>query len=817
MIFRRRLIITAAVICHVLLLPSIVTSQFLQPAPAGEGPVAEALPPAPARSRVPTEDVTIRARHQEKEGDVYRLRGEAEISYRNLVLRADEITYNADSGEATAAGNVSLNGGPHDEHIVASHGSYNVRAETGRFYDVVGSTGARIRGRSVILTSSNPLVFSGKIVEKLGPDKFVVHHGSITTCSETDPKWTFKAQRVEVVPGENAKIFHSSFHLFKVPVFYFPFVQHPVEKLGRQTGFLIPTMGQSSRKGTIIGDSFFWALNRSMDASVGAEYYSHRGFAQHGEFRARPTNESFITFRYFGVLDRNQGPGTPDQGGQEAHLNAEGVLPLRTRAVADINYLSSFVFRLAFAESFAQAINSEVRSLAFLSNSYRDLAINVMAARYQNFQSATRGDLITIVHAPGIEISSRERRIAGTRLHWSFDLAGEAVSRREPNFVTADLVGRFDLEPRISLPLVWRGWSLRPEVGLRNTYYTERLVSDGSGVGVPVPKAVNRRAFETAVELRPPALARIFDGELLGHTIKHAIEPRLVYRYVSGVDSFRSIIRFDARDILSDTSELEYALLHRIYAKRRDGGDCKAREPEAPTPDLSQPPWARAPRPESVAEPPCGPGYAREVISWELAQKYFFDPSFGGALVDGRRNVFTTTAQFTGIAFLTEPRRFSPIISRLRVRATNSADIEWHVDYDTRKGRVSSSTGFLNYAFGHFAVGGGHTFLHAPGEIIVSQPTPSPERFNQFRTLLRYGNPNKRGWSAGATIGFDANLQFLQYSAVQTTHNWDCCGLTFEYRRFALGVVRNENQFRFALTLANIGTFGTLKRQERLF
>ena len=41
--------------------------------------------------------------------------------------------------------------------------------------------------------------------------------------------------------------------------------------------------------------------------------------------------------------------------------------------------------------------------------------------------------------------------------------------------------------------------------------------------------------------------------------------------------------------------------------------------------------------------------------------------------------------------------------------------------------------------------------------------------------------------------------------------------MSVEYRRFALGSVRNENQFRFALTLANVGTFGTLRKQERLF
>jgi LPS-assembly protein len=83
--------------------------------------------------------------------------------------------------------------------------------------------------------------------------------------------------------------------------------------------------------------------------------------------------------------------------------------------------------------------------------------------------------------------------------------------------------------------------------------------------------------------------------------------------------------------------------------------------------------------------------------------------------------------------------------------------------------------------------------------------------------MLGYGSPTKRGLSAAANIGFDSTFKFIQYGAVQASYNWDCCGVSFEYRRFALGSVRNENQYRFAFTLANIGTFGNLKRQERLF
>jgi LPS-assembly protein len=68
-----------------------------------------------------------------------------------------------------------------------------------------------------------------------------------------------------------------------------------------------------------------------------------------------------------------------------------------------------------------------------------------------------------------------------------------------------------------------------------------------------------------------------------------------------------------------------------------------------------------------------------------------------------------------------------------------------------------------------------------------------------------------------AIAGVDANLNALQFSIYQATYNFNCCGLTFELERLALGLVRDENQYRFAFSLANVGTFGTLRRMQRLF
>ena len=823
---RTRFLITAAFICHLLLAPSLVTSQLLS-APAASGH-AQNLPNTP--SAVNEEEVTIRAITQEKTGSIYQLHGQAEIDYGVYILRADEITYNADTGESTADGHVVLEGGPNDEHIQANHGTYNVRAESGRFESVTGTIGMRVRGSRLMLTSSNPFFFTGKVVEKTGPDHYVVYDGTVTTCDLPKPKWQFNASKVVVNVGGTAKIYHSTFGIKGLPILYFPFATLPAEKLPRQSGFLIPNIGTSSTKGLILGESLFWAINRSMDAHIGAEYFSRQGWAPAGEFRARPSDTSFVDLTFFSVLARSTGNPPENQGGEEVRLNAEGAFGHNFRGVANIDYLSSYVFRLAFNDVFTQAVNSEVKSKAFLSNTTNGFFYNASMQRYQDFESTTAGDVVTILHAPSFEVSSVDRQLGPSPFYWSYEAAVEGLNRSEPGFSTASLVGRFDLQPSLSLPLKLAGWSFRPELALRDTGYTEQLATNG-GTKVAESSPINRYALEGSVEVRPPALTRIFDREFKGRKWKHVIEPRVVYSYVTGVNNFPNILRFDERDILTNTNEVEYGVVNRLYVKRTSAPPEDCSKQGMPSlfiggaPASNPIPWERT---GEVIEAPCkNEPEVREVVTWELAQKYFLDPTFGGALVSGRSNIFTSTVDLTGISFLTKPTHLSPLISRLRFQASTRTDFEWDVDYDFQFGGMTESTVLANYRIGAFTLGGGDAYLQVPGECSVSTCNFStitdpniifwPQLFNQFRVLLGYGHSGKQGFSAATNIGFDAKLNFLQYAAVQATYNWDCCGVNLEFRRFALGSVRNENQYRFTFVLANLGSLGNLRKTERLF
>ena len=219
------------------------------------------------------------------------------------------------------------------------------------------------------------------------------------------------------------------------------------------------------------------------------------------------------------------------------------------------------------------------------------------------------------------------------------------------------------------------------------------------------------------MEVRPPVLEKIFDREFLGRKWKHVIEPQTTYRFVTGVNDFANVLHFDERDILSNTNEVEYGFVTRLYAKRPPSAVQECETPMtglavgAAAPEQTVP-WQRV---SSLENQGCVPGpAAREVLTWEVAQKYFLDPTFGGALVTGQRNVFTTTEDLTGIAFITEPRHLSPLVSRLRVATSSHTDTEWDLDYDFQLGRVNASTLLLNYSMGPFTLGGGDAFLQIP-------------------------------------------------------------------------------------------------------
>ena len=722
----------------------------------------------------PVDGTQFFAREQRNEGPVSHLRGDVEVRTGAVIVTADEVDYNDDSGELEARGNVhyrNLNG---NEDLYASKVAYNTQTALGTFYDVHGTVTSATQAAPRTLTTDNPFYLDAPVVHKT-PDSYVVLNGFVTNCDPEHPWWTLKSPKTKIAPGEHATIHRGVFRLKGAPLLYLPVFKKSLERVPRRSGFLTPNVGTSSRYGFVLGESYYWAINRSYDATLTGTYFSSRGLASQASFRGRPTQNSYFDADFFGVKDRGLKLDSGErrkQGGGSFAMRGVAKLPGGFRGVADIKFLSSLEFRQAFTQTYEEAVFSQVRSIGFVTKNFSSHSINVSLLRDENFQSTERDDTVVIRKLPNLELNTTEHRILGGpapvyfALDSSFDLAG----RSQPAFQTRRYVQRGDFFPRVTSNLDWKGWNVTPTLGGRITGYGQQRVGDQI-----VGTNLYRAAGEIAVDIAPPAMQRIYNGpKWLGDKVKHVIEPRLRYRYTTGVDDFDAVLRFDDRDILNNTNEAEVSLTQRLYSKA------------------------------------AGSGETREIASLEIWQRRYFDADLGGAISPGNRNVVRSSLDLTPFAFFDQTRNYSPIVMAMRARPSYKSGLEWRTDYDPLREKVVNSSVAFDYQITPLVrTGVGHNAVRAP--TTLSPPS------NQITMLVGFGDFNRRGWNVALSNLYDYRQRIFIYTASQVSYNTDCCGFGIEYRRFAIGQTRNENQFRVSLSIANIGSFGTLRPQERFF
>lgn len=776
--------------CHYFFFaPAIFTLLLATPASAQPEP----KPPKIVRPNpVPPGEYRIEAIVQEREGPVYRLRGKASIETAELLIEAEEIDFNDELKIAEARTSVHVLSFREGEELWADRAEYRFPDQSGAFYNVRGSSPAKIDPRPGILTTGQPFLFSGDWAEKIG-DHYLLYRGTLTNCTYPNPWWTLRAPKFDILPGDRAIASRAVFRIRKAPVFYAPVFYKSLSDSTRKSGFLTPNIGNSNRRGLMYGLGYYWAINRSYDLLYRPQYFTQRGLAHNADFRGKPTQNSEFNFVLYGIDDKGlkRQDGTREkQGGLLMSATGRALWGKGFYSRGVVNYLSNFLFRQAFTETFNEAVFSEVNSIFFTSKEWSSFHLNAVFSQQDNFQDSTPGNKIQIRRLPQAEFSSRDRELSRARhfpLWVSWTTSFGLVRRNQPLFQTRRFVERLDLEPRVMTAVRWKGIHLLPYLSLRETYYGSSF-ANASVVG----ENYNRFSREAGFDLVLPSLSRVFAAPRWtgARQLKHAIEPRVQFRHVSGITDFHRAIRFDEMELVANTTEADFTIANRLWTKTR-GGE------------------------------------VRDFLSWEVSQRRFFDPDFGGALRPGARNVFLSTTQMTAYTFLNERRHYSPVVSVLRAQPRPAFGLEWRTDYDPLRGKLVNSSASADARFSNYFFSVGHNkvscipLLGDEGPANPCRGTPAPGTVlsppsNQIRGMVGLGQENRRGWNGGFFALYDYSTKVLQFANTQVTYNTNCCAYSFQYRRLNFGA-RNENQFRVAFVIANIGSFGTLRRQERLF
>jgi LPS-assembly protein len=342
----------------------------------------------------------------------------------------------------------------------------------------------------------------------------------------------------------------------------------------------------------------------------------------------------------------------------------------------------------------------------------------------------------------------------------------------------------------LRLPEFW-GFHFTPSAGVDAARYGTSLD--------PNRAALDRLLGDVSLDLRPPSFEKVFARSLWGRRLKHVIEPDVIYRLVKArnPEELANVVRFDDLDILSQTNEVEYSFTNTLFA-RKEVHDAKKAKPQA-----------------------------QALVSLRISQKYYFDPTFGGALGPGTPLVYEPTLSLTGFHFI-PGRRMSPVVSDLKLAPFSHYDTELKLDLSPYGGGILDAgitshvkRGVYGLAFTDYYINKNNYINQLSGisssPAIITSSSTLTTSYHLLNLLATYGDVNRKG--ASGAFGVDYNLvqQTVASAVGQLSYNFGCFGLNVEYQRFSLGTLRRESLFRVALSLANVGTFGDFKPRDRLY
>src|SRR5262245_44801784 len=270
-----------------------------------------------------------------------------------------------DSHRVVATGDVLfVQGG---NRIAAERLEFDTKTRTGTFYNAAGSVTLMQKvDRSLFGTQEPDAYFLGEDIHKTGPNRYKIVHGAFTTCVQPTPRWEMVAGSVSFTVDDHALLTNSVLKVKGVPLMYLPIFYYPIEEDDRSTGFLIPIYGTSRAAGHSISNAFFWAINRSSDATFMHDWYSKTGQGVSSEYRYQlgGGNQGIGTVHFLNEheLTITNPDGTTFVQPPKRNYNVTGSLSQRLsralRARANVDYYSDLATEQRYQQNFNQATMS---------------------------------------------------------------------------------------------------------------------------------------------------------------------------------------------------------------------------------------------------------------------------------------------------------------------------------------------------------------------------------------------------------------------------------------------------------------------------
>ncbi len=505
---------------------------------------------------VPTDEPLIaEADRVVSDNGVVTLEGNTVLEYQGRVLSAENARYNPSNGEVAVEGALRFLG----EGILLESSDALLDLDddifrTGQTEYEIDFNGKRATGSAIGMSQDTD-------------GHFLLEGATYSTCPPGDKSWFVKADSLELDPDTGIGTARDLRLVFKgVPIVALPVFSFPISDK-RKTGFLAPIIARGESTGIELHLPWYWNIRPNLDATFTPRFMSERGTQLQSEFRYLNRQGAWVLDNE--ILSDRQVNDTTRHFTRLYHGGRIGsfvTTSIQAANVSDPDYLEDL------GDSFRLADITHLEQRADLVYE-RD---NVSAlARLQSFQ--TIDDTILQADRPHRRLPQLKAHITNPRTFFnvqsSFD--GEFVFFDKTNAVTGT---RFDIQPRLTLPIERDAWFLKATASQRFTYYA--LTDSGDELSSSANRSISTFAVDGGL-----FFDRVVDKEGSIQTL----EPRAYYLRVpfqnqtdlpifdsSAFDFNISQLfrenRFSGADRVADAEQLSLAITTR-YLDGDDGSE----------------------------------------------------------------------------------------------------------------------------------------------------------------------------------------------------------------------------------------------------
>jgi LPS-assembly protein len=549
-----------------------------------------------------------------------------------------------------------------------------------------------------------------------------------------------------------------------VPLMYMPIFYYPIQEDDRATGFLMPVYGSSTVRGQSLSNYFFWAINRSQDATIEHDWFSKTGQGLSGEYRyvlgpasQGRTNVSFLNEQ--AVLDSAGTVARPGAKSYRIDGSLVQSLGLGLRAQASANYFSSLAAQQLYQQDIIRATQSERAFGGNVTGSWGGYVLSGTVDRRDYISGDNGSNVNTTGGLPRIVFNRGERPIGQSRVYFGvnseyFNIVRNRTLNGEDQPGANQGLNRVDVNPVIRFPFTkWPFLTFNTAVGWRGTYWSESLVE-----GEQAPESVKRQYFDFNTRITGPVFMRIFSkGE---RKLKHVVEPAFSIRRVTGFDVLERIVQLDWVDSqVPDVFQINYGLTNRFYSKKE---------------------------------------VSREVLSVNVNQTRYSDPR--AAQVDPQ--------YVTSYSQLKQASKYSDVSLLARASPTEKMQMDFRTLWDPVAGAflTYAANGGVNTA--RFQASGGWSQVKSIRDSAQGPISATSSHYLNASTTWR---TVRNDLGVTYTFHYDVFHKNFLNQRYFVYYNAQCCGVLAEYQMFNLTGIQSrvpqDRRFNLSFTLAGIGTF----------